>query len=158
MAASRTVMWRNHNAVSSRVWGAGRRRVLTLCTLCALTKLLSPSRASARNSSCIPTCEQGKHPPLQDAVGSSENASNQAPMVSGGAKVSEDSVATVVARVTPLLRRIHALVVGPGLGRDSLMLECAARIVQAACDAELPVVLDADGTLWKHWVCLVGYR
>jgi len=39
---------------------------------------------------------------------------------------------------------LHALVVGPGLGRDSVTLDATARILKAARKAGLPVVMDGD--------------
>jgi len=42
--------------------------------------------------------------------------------------------------------RLHALVVGPGLGRDASMLDAAMQVASKASRAGLPVVLDADGT------------
>lgn len=57
----------------------------------------------------------------------------------------------VVARVTGLLERLHAIVVGPGLGRDPLMQECARRILEEAKRKEMPVVVDAVS--WVVCVC-----
>ncbi|GAP87304.2 putative ATP-dependent -NAD H-hydrate dehydratase [Rosellinia necatrix] len=51
----------------------------------------------------------------------------------------------VAAPVIDMLGRLHALVVGPGLGRDPLMQETCARVLAAARARGLPVVLDADG-------------
>ncbi len=57
----------------------------------------------------------------------------------------EADPAKVAGRIVKeVLPRLHVLVVGPGLGRDGLMLATAARVVRAARDAGLPVVLDAD--------------
>lgn len=43
-----------------------------------------------------------------------------------------------------MLSRLHVLVVGPGLGRDPLMQATVARVVHAARDRNMPIVLDAD--------------
>ncbi|GAO16152.1 hypothetical protein UVI_02040470 [Ustilaginoidea virens] len=43
-----------------------------------------------------------------------------------------------------MLPRLDVLVVGPGLGRDPLMLETVSRVVRAARGSRMPVVLDAD--------------
>lgn len=48
------------------------------------------------------------------------------------------------ARIVDLLPRLHVLVVGPGIGRDPLMLATVARVVRAARDRLMPVVVDAD--------------
>lgn len=50
----------------------------------------------------------------------------------------------ISARIIELLARLHVLVVGPGLGRDPLMQATAARVIRAARDRDMPVVLDAD--------------
>uniref|UniRef100_A0A0B6ZE48 ATP-dependent (S)-NAD(P)H-hydrate dehydratase n=2 Tax=Arion vulgaris TaxID=1028688 RepID=A0A0B6ZE48_9EUPU len=43
------------------------------------------------------------------------------------------------------LPRFHALVVGPGLGRDSQILKTVALVIQKALQHKLPVIIDADG-------------
>ena len=42
---------------------------------------------------------------------------------------------------------LHALVIGPGLGREPAVLEAVMRIIEKAKVRQLPLVLDADG-LW----------
>jgi ATP-dependent NAD(P)H-hydrate dehydratase len=49
----------------------------------------------------------------------------------------------VVARIASLLDRLHAIVIGPGLGRDSLMQESAGKVVEEAKKRKLPMVIDA---------------
>ncbi|KAL7788236.1 Ribokinase-like protein [Trichoderma ceciliae] len=57
----------------------------------------------------------------------------------------QDSDPDQVARkIIEMLGRLHVLVVGPGLGRDPLMQATVARVIRAARDAKMPVVLDAD--------------
>lgn len=58
-----------------------------------------------------------------------------------------DTLDEVSARVINMLPRLHVLVVGPGLGRDSLMQDTCARVLAEARKREMPFVLDADG-LW----------
>lgn len=48
------------------------------------------------------------------------------------------------AGIIDMLPRLHVLVVGPGLGRDPRMLDTVARVVRAARDRDMAVVLDAD--------------
>ncbi|KAM4059643.1 carbohydrate kinase domain-containing protein [Hirsutella rhossiliensis] len=48
------------------------------------------------------------------------------------------------ARIIDMLPRLHVLVVGPGLGRDPRMQATVARVVRAARDRDMAVVLDAD--------------
>ncbi|XP_076409868.1 ATP-dependent (S)-NAD(P)H-hydrate dehydratase isoform X4 [Peromyscus maniculatus bairdii] len=52
-----------------------------------------------------------------------------------------------VEEVEKWLPRLHALVVGPGLGRDSLLLNNVRGILEATKARDIPVVIDADG-LW----------
>ncbi|KAK4085479.1 uncharacterized protein Triagg1_469 [Trichoderma aggressivum f. europaeum] len=57
----------------------------------------------------------------------------------------EDSNPDHVARkIIDMLGRLHVLVVGPGLGRDPLMQATVARVIRAARESNMPVVLDAD--------------
>lgn len=52
----------------------------------------------------------------------------------------------VAARIIDeMLPRLHVLVVGPGLGRDPLMQAVVARVVRAAREKGIPLVIDADG-------------
>ena len=50
----------------------------------------------------------------------------------------------ISSRIIDLLPRLHVLVVGPGLGRDPLMLDTVASVIRAARGREMPLVLDAD--------------
>ena len=52
---------------------------------------------------------------------------------------------TVAAAVSAMFPRLHVLVVGPGLGRNSLMQASCREILAAARSHGMPVVLDADG-------------
>ncbi|KAL1840177.1 hypothetical protein VTJ49DRAFT_751 [Mycothermus thermophilus] len=53
----------------------------------------------------------------------------------------------IASRITPLLDRLHVLVVGPGLGRDPLMQDTCALVVAAARARRMPLVVDADALL-----------
>jgi ATP-dependent NAD(P)H-hydrate dehydratase len=44
-----------------------------------------------------------------------------------------------------MLDRLHVVVLGPGLGRDSLMQETAAHIIKEVRKRKMPLVVDADG-------------
>ncbi|XP_017911847.1 PREDICTED: ATP-dependent (S)-NAD(P)H-hydrate dehydratase isoform X2 [Capra hircus] len=58
------------------------------------------------------------------------------------------------------LPRLHALVVGPGLGRDDALLENVKGILEASKARGIPVVIDADG-LWliaQQPALIQGYR
>jgi NAD(P)H-hydrate epimerase len=54
-----------------------------------------------------------------------------------------------LADVQKLLQWAHAVVLGPGLGRD----ERAARIFEACIDTDRPKVVDADGLYWLSKNC-----
>ena len=59
-----------------------------------------------------------------------------------------DQWASKISReIASLLDRLHVVVIGPGLGRDSLMQETAANIIGEVRKREMPLVVDADG-LW----------
>jgi ATP-dependent NAD(P)H-hydrate dehydratase len=47
--------------------------------------------------------------------------------------------------IDDMLPRLHVLVVGPGLGRDRLMQAVVTRVVRAAREKGMPLVIDADG-------------
>ena len=66
-------------------------------------------------------------------------------------QLTEDLRAAVVlelaSEVASWFTRLDCLVVGPGLGRDPLMLDVARAILLQARDASLPLVLDGDALL-----------
>ncbi|KAJ3020205.1 hypothetical protein HKX48_001150 [Thoreauomyces humboldtii] len=59
-----------------------------------------------------------------------------------------------------MLPRLHVLLIGPGLSRDPLMLAIAANVILAARDANLPIVVDADGLylVQRNLDVIKGYR
>jgi len=50
-----------------------------------------------------------------------------------------------VDRMVDVLPRLHALCIGPGLGRHEAVLAAVARVIEAARARSLPLVIDADG-------------
>ncbi len=50
----------------------------------------------------------------------------------------------IAAPIIDMLARLHVLVIGPGLGRDPLMQNTVERVILAAKDKGIPIVLDAD--------------
>ncbi|KAG0047679.1 hypothetical protein BGZ83_007304 [Gryganskiella cystojenkinii] len=44
-----------------------------------------------------------------------------------------------------LLKRVHVLVIGPGLSRDKGMLQSARHAIEKARELDMPIVIDADG-------------
>lgn len=55
--------------------------------------------------------------------------------------------AQVAEQIIPMLDRLHVLVIGPGLGRDPIMQETCAKVIAAAREKDIPMVLDADALL-----------
>lgn len=49
--------------------------------------------------------------------------------------------------IIAMLSRLHALVIGPGLGRDGVTLKVVAEVIKEARARSIPFVLDADGLL-----------
>ncbi len=67
---------------------------------------------------------------------------------------------TVAKPIIAMLSRLHVLVIGPGLGRDSLMHETVTRVIHAARGAWYTARLDADALLLvqKDPGLVKGYR
>lgn len=53
----------------------------------------------------------------------------------------------ISAPIIEMLPRLHVIVIGPGLGRDPLMHQTLERVLRAARDKNMPVVLDADALM-----------
>ncbi|KAK2007252.1 carbohydrate kinase [Colletotrichum eremochloae] len=75
-----------------------------------------------------------------------QTPSDAAPSGSRDANRVEDA-GTVAGPIIEMLARLHVLVIGPGLGRDPLMQDTVARVIRAARERSLPLVLDADALL-----------
>ncbi|KAL3231198.1 hypothetical protein RNJ44_00837 [Nakaseomyces bracarensis] len=59
-----------------------------------------------------------------------------------------DVIKSEMSKVKQLLERMHVIVIGPGLGRDSDMLDAVKEIIRydlEELDGKLPIVIDADG-------------
>ncbi|KAF2750593.1 H-hydrate dehydratase [Sporormia fimetaria CBS 119925] len=56
-----------------------------------------------------------------------------------------ESLDSVSEEVVSMLSRLHVIVIGPGLGRDKLMQDTCARVIEEARKQNIPFVLDADG-------------
>nr|XP_020464989.1 ATP-dependent (S)-NAD(P)H-hydrate dehydratase isoform X1 [Monopterus albus]XP_020464990.1 ATP-dependent (S)-NAD(P)H-hydrate dehydratase isoform X1 [Monopterus albus] len=52
-----------------------------------------------------------------------------------------------VEEIEKWLPRLHSLVVGPGLGREDLLLKTAKEVIEKSKAKDIPIVIDADG-LW----------
>ncbi|RPB24754.1 Ribokinase-like protein [Terfezia boudieri ATCC MYA-4762] len=84
------------------------------------------------------------HPYMRSTSASSPSSSTSASL-SDSEKGKEVDLA--LHRIMPLLPRLHVLVVGPGLGRDPIMKATVARLIFAARNSGLAIVVDADALL-----------
>lgn len=50
-----------------------------------------------------------------------------------------------IKEITPWLDRLHALVIGPGLGRDNSTFSTISSLLNVIQDKRIPLVIDADG-------------
>ena len=57
----------------------------------------------------------------------------------------DQSASRIAEEMKSLLDRLHVVVLGPGLGRDSLMQDTAALIIAEVRRRKMPLVVDADG-------------
>jgi ATP-dependent NAD(P)H-hydrate dehydratase len=69
--------------------------------------------------------------------------------------VIERQIEKMVSSVTAMFDRMHALVIGPGLGRCPLVLRTVSIIVERAIEASVPIILDADAL---YMLTLEEYR
>jgi ATP-dependent NAD(P)H-hydrate dehydratase len=51
----------------------------------------------------------------------------------------------ILTEVAKWMERFDCIVVGPGLGRDSFLLDCVSNIMKHARQANIPTVVDGDG-------------
>ncbi|OAL07533.1 H-hydrate dehydratase [Phaeosphaeriaceae sp. SRC1lsM3a] len=56
-----------------------------------------------------------------------------------------ENIESIKSEVVGMLSRLHVVVIGPGLGRDKLMQDTCAEVIQEARKQGIPFVLDADG-------------
>ncbi|KAI3390881.1 hypothetical protein diail_8459 [Diaporthe ilicicola] len=108
------------SAMASARLGCDMSHVICTPGAAAVIKTYSP------NLMVHPLMRQSPSPQSSDESASSEPAEK------------------VASRIIDMLSRIHVLVIGPGLGRDPLMQDTVARVVEAARMQDTPVVLDAD--------------
>ncbi|XP_022120536.2 ATP-dependent (S)-NAD(P)H-hydrate dehydratase [Pieris rapae] len=50
-----------------------------------------------------------------------------------------------INKITPWLERLHVIVIGPGLGRDSGILSTISALIGVIREMKIPLVIDADG-------------
>ena len=72
------------------------------------------------------------HPTMRETHEAHSNATN---------------AAHLAAPITSMMPNLHSIVIGPGLGRDTLMQDTVAEVIKAARESNIPLVLDADA-LW----------
>ncbi|CAL5869565.1 uncharacterized protein PFLUO_LOCUS3795 [Penicillium psychrofluorescens] len=67
---------------------------------------------------------------------------------------------SLASPIISMLSRLHALVIGPGLGRDEVTLKVVAEVIKEARTQSIPFVLDADGLLivTEHPDLVKGYK
>lgn len=65
----------------------------------------------------------------------------------------------VLAEVGKWLERFDCLVIGPGLGRDTFLLDCVSDIIRHARKSNIPIVIDGDGLflVTNHLELVSGY-
>ncbi|PLB34968.1 ATP-dependent (S)-NAD(P)H-hydrate dehydratase [Aspergillus candidus] len=62
-------------------------------------------------------------------------------------KDSNPDARSLASPIIAMLSRLHALVIGPGLGRDGVALKVVREVMKEARSRSIPFVLDADGLL-----------
>ena len=60
---------------------------------------------------------------------------------------SHEPATELASPIIAMLGNLHAVVIGPGLGRDKLMQATVAEVIKGARERNVPLVLDADA-LW----------
>ncbi|CAH2105566.1 unnamed protein product [Euphydryas editha] len=50
-----------------------------------------------------------------------------------------------INNISPWLDRLHALVIGPGLGRDPKIFEVVTKLIELINEKQIPLIIDADG-------------
>ncbi|XP_045493765.1 ATP-dependent (S)-NAD(P)H-hydrate dehydratase [Colias croceus] len=50
-----------------------------------------------------------------------------------------------VEKISPWFERLHAIVIGPGLGRDSNIFSVTSELIRVIREKQIPLVIDADG-------------
>lgn len=70
------------------------------------------------------------------------------------------SINDIVQRVKDVFSRLHVLVVGPGLSRDSVMQDTAKELIKIAREKNMATVIDADGLflIQNHPDIIKGYK
>lgn len=73
---------------------------------------------------------------------------------------SSESADSIASRIIEMLPRLHVVVIGPGLGRDPLMQDTVAKVIEAARKQGTPLVLDADAlqVVQKYPEVVKGYK
>lgn len=74
--------------------------------------------------------------------------------------VNSEETTKIATKIASLFNRFHAIVVGPGLGRDAKVLDTVYHVVQMACKERIPLVIDGDGLflLTQHPDMIQGFN
>lgn len=75
------------------------------------------------------------HPYLYDSTSQKQYASYGVPT----------DTESIMQKVFTVINRVDVVVVGPGLGRDEVILNLASKIIEEAKTRAIPLVIDADG-------------
>ncbi|KAI0008547.1 H-hydrate dehydratase [Xylariaceae sp. FL0662B] len=121
------------SAMASARLGCDMSHVICTPAAAAVIKTYSP------NLMVHPLMRQSPAPPPPENT-TSTNSTN----TTANTDNNDDEATRISRGIIDMLPRLHVLVVGPGLGRDPLMQATCARVLAAARDRRLPVVLDAD--------------
>jgi len=57
----------------------------------------------------------------------------------------ESVSSSILAEIAKWMERFDCIVVGPGLGRDTFLMDCVSNIMRHARQANIPTVVDGDG-------------
>ncbi|KAI1422662.1 H-hydrate dehydratase [Xylaria sp. FL1777] len=129
------------SAMASARLGCDMSHVICTPTAAAVIKTYSPNLMV--------------HPLMRQSPTPSQTSSSSTPSTDR-----DENPEQVAGRIIDMLSRLHVLVVGPGLGRDPLMQETCARVLAAARERKMPVVLDADALalVTKSPELVMGWR
>lgn len=94
------------------------------------------------------------HPVVYDSGDARESG------LSAPKELEEWAVARTVAGVTKWASALDVLVIGPGMGRDEVLLSAVRQVVARMREARVPLVIDGDG-MWmvtQHPEVISGYK
>jgi len=60
----------------------------------------------------------------------------------GTTRATAELIEGAIKPILQLMPRLHAMVIGPGLGRDPFAMDCVERVIEEARKSKLPLVID----------------